>query len=95
MVYSYASNDISNGNVYEKLGFSSTNIINSSYWYIEPKTLKRYHRTSFTKDAIVKKGIKEKNDNTWTETQAMNDAGYLRIYDSGQTKWIWTNNEID
>ena len=89
-VYSFASNDISDGGVYEKLGFKSCGQINSSYWYIDPKTLMRYHRTSFTKDAIVKKGIKEKNDNTWTETQAMNDAGYLRIYDSGQTKWIWT-----
>jgi hypothetical protein len=89
MVYSYASNDISNGNVYDKLGFESDGQINSSYWYIDPKTLIRYHRTSFTKGAIVKKGIKEKNDGTWTERQVMDEAGYLRIYDSGQTKWIW------
>ena len=88
MVYSYASNDISDGGVYKKLGFESDGQINKSYWYIDPKTLIRYHRTSFTKNAIVKKGIKEKNDGTWTEHQAMDEAGYLRIYDSGQTKWI-------
>lgn len=95
LVYSYASNDISNGNVYDKLGFVSRNIINSSYWYIDSKTLKRYHRTSFTKDSIVKKGIKEKNDGTWTEEQAMNDAGYYKIYDSGQTRWEWASNPIN
>ena len=89
-VYSFASNDISNGGVYERLGFKSCELINSSYWYIDPRTLMRYHRTSFTKDSIVKKGIKEKNDNTWTEFEAMDEYGYLRIFDSGQTKWIWT-----
>ena len=94
LVYSYASNDISDGNVYKQLGFESVGVFNSSYWYIklENNKIKRYHRTSFTKDSIVKKGIKDKNDNTWTEYQAMNDAGYLRIYDSGQTRWNWVKS---
>ena len=41
------------GNLYKVLGFKSDNTITGSYWYIEPKTYKRYHRTSFTKANIV------------------------------------------
>ena len=63
---------------------------NNSYWYIEPKTLKRYHRTSFTKQTIVKRGWRDKVDSSWTEKQVMEEQGYLRIYDSGQTKWVWS-----
>lgn len=97
LVYSYASNDISDGNVYKQLGFTTDGVFNSSYWYIknDQGELKRYHRTSFTKNAIVKKGIKEKNDGSWTESQAMLEAGYLRIFDSGQTRWDWVNPKIN
>ena len=84
-IYSFSSNDISNGNLYKKLGFEMIDE-NKSYWYIEPNTFKRYHRSSFTKDAIVKRGWKE-NKNGWTEFEIMEDMGYIRIHDSGQTKW--------
>lgn len=69
-VYSYASNDISNSDEYDKLGFVPSETINSSYWYIEPKTLKRYYKSTFTK-------------------KTADEYGYYRIYDSGQTKWVW------
>lgn len=87
-IVSFSMNDISDGNLYKKLGFESNGIISSSYWYIEPKTYKRYHRTSFSKQAIVKKGWKDKVDNTWTEKDVMLERGYYRIYDSGQMKWV-------
>jgi hypothetical protein len=85
IIYSFSSNDISNGNLYEKLGFEKQNI-NQSYWYIDSKTLIRYHRTSFTKDAIISKGWKQSKVR-WTESEVMKDHGYYQIYDSGQTKW--------
>jgi hypothetical protein len=59
-----------------------------SYWYVDPSTFKRYHRASFTKREIVRKGYKEKIDDTWTEKQVMNSLGFYCIYDSGQLKWI-------
>ena len=86
-IVSFSMNDISNGNLYDKLGFMNDNI-NKSYWYIEPNTLKRYHRSSFTKQAIINKGWRD-NKEGWTESEVMEEKGYLKIYDSGQTKWIW------
>jgi hypothetical protein len=60
---------------------------NISYWYIEPHTNKRYHRTSFSKQMIIKKGWKDSKEG-WTEHEVMEEKGYYRIYDAGQTKWI-------
>lgn len=87
IIESFSSNDISNGNLYKQLGFVEDNT-NNSYWYISPEG-KRYHRSSFTKDAIVRRGWK-KNKEGWTEAEVMLSKGYSKIYDTGQTKWIWT-----
>lgn len=87
-IVSFSMNDISDGNLYKKLGFESNGIISSSYWYIEPKTYKRYHRMIFTKQSIVKRGWRDKVDDTWTEKEVMFEKGYYRIYDSGQKKWV-------
>ena len=83
---SFSMNDISNGNLYDKLGFIKE-CENISYWYIEPHTNKRYHRTSFSKQMIIKKGWKD-NKEGWTEHEVMEEKGYYRIYDAGQTKWV-------
>lgn len=87
-IVSFSMNDISDGNLYKQLGFKTEGIVTHSYWYIEPGTLKRYHRSSFTKQQIVKRGWKDKVDNTWTEVEAMEEQGYFKIYDSGQMKWV-------
>ena len=87
-ITSYSMNDFSNGNLYKILGFKQTGF-NKVYWYFEPKTLKRYHRSSFTKNNILKYGWRDKKDNTWTELDVMKEYGYFQIYDSGQTKWSW------
>lgn len=87
IIYSYSSCDISNGDLYKKLGFESDNKIKNSYWYIDKKTFQRYHRTSFTKDSIVRRGwMPDKNG--WTEKEVMLSKGYYCIYDSGQLKWV-------
>lgn len=86
-VISFSSCDISNCNLYKTLGFESDENISQSYWYVDPEDFQRYHRSSFTKAAIVKKGWKEKIDSSWTEASAMNEIGIMRIYDAGQRKW--------
>lgn len=83
-IISYASSDISNGHLYEKLGFELVGRT-LSYWYIEPHTQKRYHRSSFTKKSLIKRGWIDEGE---TEAEAMNRQGYFRIWDSGQTKWV-------
>ena len=71
--------------MYKMLGFEHVNT-SLSYWYI--KNLKRHHRSGFSKSNLVKKGVAHKND-TRSEFQIMDDTGYVRIFDSGQSKWVW------
>ena len=82
-IISFASNDISDGKLYEILGFVKISD-SSSYWYIDPKTLKRYHRYKFRKSELIKLGY----DKNLTEKQIMDSLKYLRIFDCGQTKFL-------
>ena len=82
-IISFASNDISNGSLYDMLGFDKISE-NESYWYID-KNYNRYHRYRFRKSELVKMGY----DKSKTETEIMREIGYWRIYDSGQTKFLW------
>lgn len=85
LVVSYANRCWSNGNLYEKLGFTNVTQAddNTGYWYINGYT--RYHRSSFTKGKLVKAG--ECSD--LTETEIMSKNGFLKIYDCGNYKYIW------
>ena len=83
-IISYSSNDISNGNLYETLGFKYSGM-NDSYWYISPKEQKRYHRYNFTKHKLVALGY----DASLTEREIMENMGFLKIFDSGQKTWIY------
>jgi hypothetical protein len=87
-IVSFSSNDISDGNMYKVLGFEKVPGIQSSYWYIEHNTFVRYHRSSFTKQAIVKKY----GSCDGTEYEVMDTKPYFRIYDTGTTKWIRNYN---
>ena len=86
-VTSFASNDISNGNLYKKLGFTQDEKITASYWYINKDTYIRYHRTSFTKTRLKALGYDIENK---TEAKIMENLPYYKIWDSGHTKWNWT-----
>lgn len=90
-IISFSHNDISNGDVYEKLGFKKVGHINTSYYYV--KSNKRYHRSNFTRAGIVRIWPEyDITDKTWTERQVMNDKHYFRIYDCGTQKWLLTLN---
>lgn len=84
-IVSFSCNDISNGNLYLKLGFVSDYNINKSYWYIDNRTMKRYHRSRFTKSHLREMGYDTEGK---TERVIMKRTPYYRIYDSGTTKWI-------
>ncbi len=83
-VISFASHDISNGSLYEKLGFEYSGEIMSSYWYVHNQSHKRFHRSNFMKKELVRMGY----DPAMTEEQIMMSTDYLRIYDSGMSKYI-------
>ena len=84
IVYSFSSNDISNGGLYQILGFKEGGI-NQSYWYYDLKHDKRYHRSAFTKSHLKELGW----DDGKTEEEIMYSHYFFKNIDSGQTKWIW------
>lgn len=87
IIRSFSLNDISNGNLYEQLGFSQISI-NKPYWYISKDCTKRYHREYGRKDAILSRGeAPSNNKNEWNESSTMYDLGYLQIYSSGMIGW--------
>ena len=86
-IISFSHNDISDGNVYSKLGFTKVSKPCTSYYYI--KANKRYHRSNFTRAGIVRKWPEyDVNDKSWTERSVMDEKGYYRIYDCGTQKWL-------
>lgn len=88
IVISWSSNDISDGNMYKMLGFEYVNT-SQSYWYIS-KNMKRYHRSNFNKSNLIRLGVISESDER-SESQIMKDLHYYKIYDSGQSKWIFKN----
>ena len=80
-IISFSSNDISEGELYKRLGFTFDHET-IGYWYVD-KNMKRHHRYSFTKKMLVKRGF----DPNLSERQIMSQLNYYRIYDSGQKKW--------
>ena len=84
MIFSFSACDISDGNLYKKLHFNKMGH-SMSYWYIDERTLKRYHRSTFTKKSLIRRGW---SDGTESESNGMERNGFLKIYDSGTEKWI-------
>ena len=82
-IVSFASHDISNGKLYETLGFDKVSSTSGSYWYIDTNMI-RHHRYTFRKSELIRKGY----DSTKSEFEIMDNLKYLRIYDSGQSKYI-------
>ena len=83
---SFSSNDISIGSIYKVLGFKKIYDDNISYWYIDNKFV-RHHRFKYRKSELIKLGF----DKTMSESQIIRKMNLNKIYDSGQTKWLWEN----
>ena len=89
-IISYSSNDISNGHLYETLGFHSDHVSSGAYWYISQNNFERYHRLSFCKSRLKDLGYDTEGK---TESQIMSELPYWRIYDSGTTRWVLLLNK--
>lgn len=76
-----------NGNLYKQLGFDFMYDTAINYWYIDLKHTKRIHRFSMRKNKSDNKDI--------SEYQNRLNQGYLRIWDCGSSKWIWTNKNAE
>jgi len=80
-ITTYADRSISQGKLYETLGFISQGKTEPNYYYINNKI--RQHRFNFRKDVLVKQGY----DANKTEHDIMLERKIFRIYDSGNLKY--------
>jgi hypothetical protein len=78
----YSDNSISNGDLYQKLGFTYQHTSKPGYWYVIDGI--RSHRFNWRKQKLVKLG----HDPNKTEEEIMTELGYYRVYNAGNKKWI-------
>lgn len=81
-IISYADLRWNNGNVYEKLGFTCNGCTSPNYWYIDLAEIKRIHRYGLRKNNTDNKEL--------TEWENRRIAGWDRIWDCGNTRWVWS-----
>ena len=82
-VLSFADKRWSIGDLYRLLGFDQHKDTAVNYWYIDIKNLRRIYRYKLRK---TKDDIQE-----LSEYENRLNQGYLRIWDCGHAKFIWTN----
>lgn len=80
-VISYADSRWSEGNLYKQLNFKFCSTTKPNYWYFLPNELQRIHRFTLRKN---KNDVAELSEKEIRSTQ-----GFMKIYDCGNTKWIW------
>lgn len=83
----YADLRFGNGSVYEKCGFKRIENTPPSYWYFNKHRTNISHRQAFQKHKL--KSLPTFDPNL-TEWQNMRLAGYDRIWDCGNAKYVWT-----
>jgi len=81
-ILSFADKRWSIGNLYKELGFEQQRDTAVNYWYIDIKNGKRIYRYKLRKN---KSDIQE-----LSEYENRLKQGYLRIWDCGHAKFVWT-----
>lgn len=79
-------------NLYTKLGFALDEVLKPEYRYYNPSVdrYKRFHKFGFRKTVLHKKyGLPMH----MTETEMATALGYVRIWDCGLFKYVWTRPE--
>ncbi|MCQ2209206.1 MAG: hypothetical protein MJZ34_02830 [Paludibacteraceae bacterium] len=85
-ILSYANRRWSTGNLYKSLGFQDKGPTDLNYFYIDMETMKLLSRVSCQKWKLKEK-LKDKYDDSLSETENMINAGYRKIYDCGNLKY--------
>lgn len=80
-IISYADRSWSNGELYQRLGFSLVKNTDPNYYWVVNDM--RRNRFNFRKDRLVKEGFDSKK----SESEIMKGQGYYKIWDSGSSKW--------
>jgi len=87
-IVSYCHRHLFTGNIYKTLGFSFSHFTKPSYWYTMDYN-ELYNRLSFQKHKLKDKLLNF--DENLTEIENMNNNGYDRVWDCGNSVWGWSN----
>jgi hypothetical protein len=82
-ILSYANRDWSVGNLYNTLGFNFVKHTEPGYFYAKGK--RRFNRFQFTKHKLISMGY----DANKSESEIMDMNGYMKIWDTGNSKFEW------
>lgn len=77
------------GYTYDKLGFRRTEVTDPSYVWVNGANLGVLSRYDTQKDKLVSLGLDVYGQ---TEDEIMHNIGYLKIYNCGNFKFIWTKS---
>lgn len=82
----YSDKRISQGKIYQKVGFIKTGECIPRYWYwnYKGRDITRYHRFKFRKSELSRLGWLKENETEW---ECMLRNGYDRVWDSGRIRW--------
>ena len=89
-IVTYSDRRYFGGEIYAKLGFKFIDFTPVNYYYIMGDYKELKHRMSFQKHKLSK--ILTKYDESLSEWSNMKNNGYDRIWDCGNSKFIYTNN---
>ena len=85
-VISYADLDYADGGVYKNLGFSLDGFSNPSYFWVKGKTVLPRYKTQKHKLLAL---LGEEFDANLSERENMQNAGYYRIFNSGNAVFVF------
>ena len=86
-IITYIDRRYSQGSLYKELGFKFIENTEPNYWYFDKNEKVCHHHFKFNNNVSVKQGF----DDNKTEEQNMQESGYLKIYDSGNSKFMLIN----
>lgn len=84
-VFSYSDRCWSTGGLYKSIGFKYSHTTAAGYSYFKGVT--KYSRYNFQKHKLLERFPEIYSDDK-TEGQIMDEAGYLKVYDSGNDVWV-------
>ena len=85
-IVSYADRRYSNGNLYEKLGFTRDHVSKPNYWWFKNKSkLSRYECQKHLLPKVLGDGFSP----DLSESENMANNGYRRIYDCGNIVYVY------
>lgn len=83
----YSDNRMFSGKVYPLMGFVEAGQSRPDYFYFKREVCRRYHKSNFTRTKLSRMPGFDPEESEAENTRRM---GWLRIYDAGKTKWVWS-----